>query len=108
MQKMVDDLDGRTTATTTVRFALDGTEYDIDLNDRHAATLRTLLGKYAGRGRTVRPPVKRRRRTPNGTNGSGGQSAVRAWAKAQGLQVSERGRLSTDVIQRFQDRGADA
>ena len=84
MLKKVDDLDGRTPATVTVKFALDGDDYEIDLNDKHAATLRTLVGKYATRGRTVRPAVKRpvRRRTQNGSNG---QSVIRAWAKASGV-----------------------
>jgi Lsr2 len=41
----VDDFDG-SEAASTVRFALDGTEYEIDLNAEHAQALRDALARY--------------------------------------------------------------
>ena len=49
---LVDDLDG-TEATETVTFGLDGTSYEIDLNDGNAASLREALSGYVGHARKV-------------------------------------------------------
>ena len=46
----VDDLDG-SAAEGTVRFGLDGTEYEIDLNTEHAQALRDALARYVSAGR---------------------------------------------------------
>lgn len=48
---LVDDLDGSTVAVETVRFGIDGTDYEIDLNSRHAAALRSALNVYVGAAR---------------------------------------------------------
>lgn len=60
--QLVDDVDG-TSATQTVRFALDGREYEIDLNDMNAARLRKTLHPYAVAGRRLgtRTGTSRRR-----------------------------------------------
>jgi hypothetical protein len=50
---LVDDLDGSSPADETVRFAIDGTEYEIDLADVHAAELRSALNMYVGAARRV-------------------------------------------------------
>ena len=89
---LVDDLDG-TEATQTVTFGLDGTTYEIDLNDANADALREAVSGYVGHARKV-------------TGGRGGSSSsntkdVREWAKAQGMEVSERGRISADVQQAY-------
>ena len=49
----VDDLDG-SEAQGTVRFGLDGTEYEIDLNAKHASACRNALARYVAAGRRVR------------------------------------------------------
>jgi hypothetical protein len=46
----IDDLDGGE-AEGTVRFALDGTEYEIDLSAEHTDELRSALGKYVSHAR---------------------------------------------------------
>ena len=53
---LVDDLDGATEADETVRFAIDGTNYEIDLTMRHATELRAALNLYVGAARKVRAP----------------------------------------------------
>ena len=96
---LVDDLDGGP-AVETVTFALDGTTYEIDLSAANAATLRDSMARYVGHarkaarssGRASRPRSRR----------SGGRSAeIRAWAREQGLAVSERGRVPADLAARY-------
>jgi Lsr2 len=53
--QLVDDLDGGV-ATETVRFALDGVDYQADLSEANAAALRALLGRYAEAGRQASRP----------------------------------------------------
>src|SRR6185503_9756943 len=89
----VDDLDG-SEAEGTIRFGLDGTEYEIDLNAEHAQALRNALAHYVSAGRRVgggaRRQVRGGRRAPaNGVN----STEVREWAKAQGMEVKDRGRV---------------
>ena len=58
---LVDDIDG-SEATETVSFGLDGTTYEIDLNDANAAALRDALATYVGHGRKVGAAPRRGRR----------------------------------------------
>lgn len=95
---LVDDLDG-TEATETVSFALDGTSYEIDLTDANAAALREALGGYVGHARKVTGGGRRTRKASTGS--SNNTKDVREWAKAQGMEVSERGRISADVQQAY-------
>src|SRR5215212_1286823 len=86
-----DDLDG-SDATQTVTFALDGTSYEIDLNDKNAASLRDAMAAYVGHARRV--TGARRGRRSSASTGSG-QSAreIRDWARSNGHKVPERGRI---------------
>lgn len=99
---LVDDLDG-TEATETVSFGLDGTTYEIDLNDANAAALREALSGYVGHARKVAGGGRRTRRSSGGSSASSSSNTkdVREWAKSQGMEVSERGRISADVQQAY-------
>lgn len=99
---LVDDLDG-TEATETVSFGLDGTTYEIDLNDANAAALREALSGYVGHARKVTGGGRRTRRSSGGSSASSSSNTkdVREWAKSQGMEVSERGRISADVQQAY-------
>ncbi len=92
---LVDDIDG-SDAAETVSFGLDGTSYEIDLNDKNAAALREALAGYVGHARKVGSGTRRARKT---AAASGGPSAkeVREWARANGHDVPDRGRVSADV-----------
>jgi hypothetical protein len=92
---LVDDLDG-TEATETVTFGLDGSTYEIDLNDNNAAALRDALSGYVGHARKSTGGARRTRRSA-GSASSSNTKDVREWAKSQGMDVSERGRISADV-----------
>ena len=96
-----DDLDG-SEAEGTVRFGLDGTEYEIDLNAGHAQALRDALARSVRAARRAgggtRWPARGGRRAPaSGPDGT----EVREWAKAQGIAVKDRGRVPADVVARF-------
>ena len=98
---LVDDLDG-TEATETVSFGLDGTTYEIDLNDANAASLREALSGYVGHARKVTGGGRRTRRSSGGSSSSSSNTKdVREWARGQGMYVSERGRISADVQQAY-------
>jgi hypothetical protein len=97
---LVDDLDG-TEATETVSFGLDGTAYEIDLNDANAAALREALSGYVGHARKVSGGSRRTRRSSSAASSSSNTKDVREWAKGQGMEVSERGRISADVQQAY-------
>jgi Lsr2 len=97
----IDDLDG-TEADGTVRFGLDGSEYEIDLNAEHAQQLREALARYVDAARRVsgnarRPARTGRRPQPGGPN----TTEVREWAKAQGIDVKDRGRVPAELIVKF-------
>jgi hypothetical protein len=98
----IDDIDG-SEAEGTVRFALDGAEYEIDLNAKHAEALRKALARYVDAARrssggTTRRPARSGRRTAaSGLN----TTEVREWAKAQGIEVKDRGRVPAELVVRF-------
>jgi Lsr2 len=97
----IDDLDG-STAESTVRFGLDGAEYEIDLNAGHAKELRDVLARYVDAARRVggsaRKPSRGSRRGPVGGPNT---IEVREWARAQGIEVKDRGRMPTDLVVKF-------
>lgn len=88
-----DDIDGGD-ATETVMFGLDGVTYEIDLSDRNAARLRDSLSKYVASAR--RSASRSRRSGRRGTSGPS-TAQVREWARSAGHQVSDRGRISSEI-----------
>jgi len=98
----IDDLDG-SEAEGSVQFGLDGTDYEIDLNSEHAEELRAALGRYVAAARRVsgsgRPPGRSGRR--NGGSSDVDTKHVRAWAKEQGIELKDRGRVPVSVVARF-------
>ncbi len=98
---LVDDIDG-SEADETVTFGLDGATYEIDLNTKHAKALRESLAGYVGYARKV-PSSTRRSGGRRSTASSGGTSAaeIREWARSNGYEVPERGRIPGDVREAY-------
>ena len=96
---LVDDLDG-SEATESVSFGLDGTSYEIDLNDKNAAKLRDTLAGYIGHARKVGAASRRGRKTAASSSGPSARE-IRDWARSNGYDVPDRGRVSADVRQAF-------
>jgi hypothetical protein len=103
--QMTDDIDG-SEATETVTFGLDGQQYEIDLNDAHAEDLREVLAPFisvarkagggSSRGRAASPVAPKQRGSSDID-----AKAVRAWAEANGVKVSPRGRIGADVLEQY-------
>jgi hypothetical protein len=107
--KFIDDLDG-SEAAGTFDFALDGKQYQIDLSEENAARLRDALapfvgaarkasGRSSGRGRTQQRQVAEDRPARSSREET---AAIRQWARENGHQVSERGRIPKSVIEAYQ------
>jgi hypothetical protein len=100
-----DDYDGGT-ADESVSFALDGVEYEIDLSEKNASKLRDELAPWIGHARKT---GGRRRRTGAATakpTGPSSTSEIRAWASANGYEVSSRGRVSAEVREAYEQAHA--
>jgi hypothetical protein len=99
----IDDIDGGE-AEGTVRFGLDGTDYEIDLSAAHSKALRKVAAKYIAAGRKVSGPARRRGQGGGRKYSAAGPSPseVREWAKAQGIEVRDRGRVPSELVVRFQ------
>jgi hypothetical protein len=95
-----DDFDG-SPADETVTFGLDGVTYEIDLSAANAAKLREALAPYVGHGRRSggrkSAPAAARTNSRSRSGASKDLTAVREWARKNGYQVSDRGRISADV-----------
>lgn len=102
---LVDDLDG-SEAMETVRFGYAGREYEIDLNEQHAHQLDELLAPYIEHARRANGGGPMRRMRP-GRRSEGERRrpaelrAIRQWAREQGLQVSDRGRIPAEIVARY-------
>jgi hypothetical protein len=98
----IDDIDGGE-ADGTVRFALDGTDYEIDLSSKHNAELRAALGTYVAHARKLagasRRPVGRAGRKPSTID----TVAVRAWARESGFDIKDRGRVPADLVAKYRE-----
>ena len=104
--RFVDDLDG-SEASGTFDFSLDGRSYQIDLSDDNAAKLRGALAPYldaarqaGGRGRGRAPRQTAVAEKPARSNREE-TAALRQWARENGHQVSERGRIPKAVIEAY-------
>jgi hypothetical protein len=96
---LVDDYDG-SEAEETVSFALDGVNYEIDLSNDNADALRDSLGEWIGHARRVGGRSTSRSRGVARPRAAAKTDLgdVRAWARENGYQVSDRGRVSAEVM----------
>ncbi|MFI6509671.1 Lsr2 family protein [Streptosporangium sp. NPDC050855] len=105
VETFVDDLDGGE-ASGTVSFALEGAAYEIDLSDENADRLREVLAPFINAARPIRQERQGRGRK-GGTTGSRAMdreksARVREWAKTQGMNVSERGRIASSIVEKYE------
>jgi hypothetical protein len=99
---LVDDLDG-SEATEQVEFGVDGRSYEIDLSAANSAKLREALAPFisaarraGGRRSAAAPPAPSRPVSDRVQN-----QAIREWALAQGMKISERGRIPSNVLEAY-------
>ena len=94
-----DDLDGGP-ADETVHFGLGGAEYEIDLSKKNAKTFRAGLAPFVEHARRAARGGRRRPARPSSARERSGD--IRAWAKAEGIAISDRGRIPADVVAQYE------
>ncbi|MGV9676455.1 histone-like nucleoid-structuring protein Lsr2 [Nocardia sp. NPDC003482] len=102
--ELVDDYDGKSKAEETIRFAIDGVEYEIDLSTLNAGKLRETLEPWVKPARKVGRIARGRRHTGASTSTSTDKvqsAAIREWARKNGYEVSSRGRIQGEVIEAY-------
>src|SRR5437660_2141331 len=104
--QLIDDLDGGK-AEETVKFALDGVQYEIDLSKKNATKLRSSLEPYVSAGQKLgRTPTQRVSIRSRGTAAARSDreqnQAIREWVQRKGMEVSPRGRISRSIIEQYE------
>lgn len=106
---LVDDLDG-SEAEETVEFGLDGVSYEIDLSAENAEELRDALAQYVEHARRAggrkRPSTRTAAKSPARSAAVDREQnqAIRAWARKNGYEVSDRGRIPSEVVEAYHRR----
>lgn len=91
--QLIDDIDG-SEASESVQFSIDGDNYVIDLSEKNARALRDALAPYVGHAqKDTRGRSSRARSSRSGNTAS----IIRAWARENGYDVPDRGRVSADI-----------
>ncbi len=105
--RLIDDLDGGE-AKETVSFSLDGVAYEIDVNERNATRLRNSFAPFVGSARKMSGRGGGRTRGRGGARAgrSGNTAEIRSWAKQNGHQVNERGRIPATVMEAYEKANA--
>lgn len=102
--ELVDDLDGGK-ADESLTFSLDGVEYAIDLSAKNAGKLRDSLAQFVGHAQRVGGRKQRGAGTRTSVRAGGDKAqnhAIREWARSEGKQISDRGRIPAELIAEFQ------
>lgn len=98
---LIDDLDGGD-AEETVSFGLDGVSYEIDLSVNNAQKLRDALQPFVEQARRVPAAGRGRGRRARAASSRERSAEIRAWAKAHGRKVSERGRIPQSIVDEYE------
>ena len=98
---LVDDIDG-SDAEETIRFGLDGTHYEIDLNGEHAEDLRGQLERYVKAARKVAGSACRPARGRGASANDDRNKEIRDWARERDLDVNERGRIPAGIVAQYE------
>jgi len=104
---LIDDLDGteiKDGEAQSITFSWSGVDYSIDLSKANADKFEKAMGPYLEKAQRV----SGRRSRPTSSSSTQSQvdtKAVRAWAASNGIELSNRGRVPADVIQKYQAAG---
>jgi hypothetical protein len=104
IREFIDDIDG-SEAERTFTFAVDGTNYEIDLSSQNIKEFNEAIAGFVESARKVKASGTRRRAHNTSTSDSGRSreqiQAVREWARQQGHSINDRGRIPTSIQQAF-------
>lgn len=103
--KLIDDLD-QGEADETVKFGLDGVQYEIDLSAKNASKLRDALGPYVKAGTRLgrapsAAPVRRRSGGVAAPADRAQNKAIREWARSKNKKISDRGRIPEEIVAEY-------
>ncbi|TFD51913.1 Lsr2 family protein [Cryobacterium sp. Hh7] len=102
--QLLDDLDGSVIENgsgASVSFAFEGDSYEVDLSEKNLAEFRAALKPYADVARRVGYVPAKARAASGSKSDRAELQAVRAWASANGIQVSDRGRIAATVREAY-------
>ena len=94
-----DDLDGGV-ADETVRFGIGGALYEIDLSKKNAKTFRAGVAPFVEHARKAGRGPRRSSGRPSSARERSGE--IRAWAKATGIAISDRGRIPANIVEQYE------
>lgn len=98
---LLDDIDG-SDAERTVQFAVDGASYEIDLSKANIAKFEDALAPFIEKATKVGSRSSGRGRSRGAAGGRTSKAAeVRVWARAQGIDVPDRGRVPNDILEKY-------
>ncbi|MBD0859650.1 Lsr2 family protein [Gordonia sp. zg691] len=103
--QVIDDLDGKVLDQyETVRWSLDGKNYEFDTSSKHAQQFRDSLSKYVDISRQTGRVTKRAAATATASGGRNKETtkAIREWAIKEGYELSDRGRIPQSIIEAFE------
>jgi nucleoid-associated protein Lsr2 len=109
--ELVDDLDGTASDDiSTVSFSLDGADYEIDLTEENADNLRGVLEEYVAAARRTGGRIKRNTGTTKTASRPAANreqtKAIREWARQNGFDLADRGRIPANVIEAYDEAQA--
>lgn len=110
---LVDDFDGKPIPEgegTTVRFSLNDDWYEMDLSAANVAKLEKLMSPWTDKAVSIEPPrpepvsrpVKATTRTKVPGQGRDYLDSVRRWARENGKQVADRGRIAASIVEAYE------
>jgi septation ring formation regulator EzrA len=102
-----DDLDG-SEAIQTIIYTIDGQEYEIDLSEENIQRFHEALEPFVSASRQVQRQAAPTRRRGDGRRRSGSRwqddiPQIRAWAEAQCMDVSARGRIKKEILDAYDE-----
>lgn len=101
--RYLDDIDGTDLGehANTIGFAFEGKHYSIDLSDDNAQAFRQAVAPYLEAGHRLTARTGKPARKTTTTNSPADTKAIRKWARANGYDVSDRGRIPADVVEAY-------
>jgi hypothetical protein len=82
----------------TIAFSYRGVNYTIDLTNDEASGFDSAIAEYVANANRV---GGRRRRAPGRPASEYSAKEVRTWAKEQGIEVPDRGRIPFEILEKY-------
>jgi Lsr2 len=102
-----DDLDGSMENVRTLTFTVEGQDYEIDLSEGNVRRFHEALEPFVAKSREVKRQAGPTRRRGNGRRSTGSTRddipQIRQWAQANGYDVSERGRIKKEILEKYDE-----